>query len=105
MNELAVLFFSVFFVGFLADVFLLWQKLDWAADIRLFILVGLWLLIGKMFRLTSIATFKVTLVFLIVLSFLFIFAREHASVERIASWVYIFLAVGVIQQLWESRKK
>jgi len=105
VNELQVLLISVFFLGYFADVFLFWQKLDWGSDIRLFLLAGLWILIGKMFRLTSIATFKITLVFLLILSVFFIVTKDYPAVERMASWVYIFLVIGVIQQFLESRKK
>ena len=104
LDELRILLMGVFFLGVSADVFYIWKNLDWGSDIRLFCITAFWLVIGKMFRLTSIATFKVTLVFLVVLSIYFIFLREHPSVERLASWVYISLAIGVVQQLWESRK-
>lgn len=104
LNELQILLMSIFFLGVFADVFFIWKNLDWGSDIRLFCITAFWLVVGKMFRLTSIATFKVTLVFLVVLSIFFIFLRDHPSVERLASWVYVFLAVGVVQLLFESRK-
>ena len=105
VNELQGLLLTVFFLGFLADVFFFPSTLSYASDIRLLILSLLWLLICKTARFSSIATFKITLVFLGFLSVLFIFFREHTSVERIASWVYIYLAIGIVQQLLESRKE
>ena len=105
INELQGLLLTVFFLGYFADVFFFPSALSYASDIRLLILSLLWLLICKLAHFSSIATFKVTLLFLILLSILFIFFREHASVERVASWVYIFLAIGIVQQFIESRKK
>lgn len=97
----------VFFIGFIVDVFFMppiMSYTDWGSDIRLFLSLILWILIVKMSNFTSIATFKVTLVFLVFLSFLFIFNRESSYTERVASWVYIYLATGIIQQLFEAIK-
>lgn len=106
--ELKLAFLIVFFIGFVADAFFMTPEksyTDWVSDVRLFSLLLLWLFIGKISRFTSIATFKITLIFLIVLSFLFIFFRDSSSTERLASWIYFFLIIGVVQQFFESRKK
>ena len=102
------IFFVLFFIGFIADVFLIKPQqsyTDWSSDARLFLLLLLWLIIWRTSGFTSITTIALTLLFLTIFSFLFIFFRDHYSVERIASWIYVYLATGVIQQLLESRKK
>lgn len=106
MHELLGLLLTIFFVGLFVDNFLLPSStLSITTDIRLLLLLLFWLWIVRIFRFTSIATFKLTLVILIVLSILFIFAPEHKSVERMASWVYMLLVTGVVQQFFESRKE
>lgn len=106
MHELLGLFLTVFFIGLSVDVFLLPSStLSIATDVRLLILLFFWLFLVRTLRFTSIATFKLTLVILIVLSIIFIFAPDNQSVERLASWVYILLVTGVVQQFFESRKE
>jgi len=110
MNKiyLHLIFLAIFFSGFIVDVFFIKPEntyTDWVSDIRLFSLLFLWLIIWKISRFTSIATFKITLILIVILSFLFIFFPGNPSSERLASWIYVFLATGVIQQLFEVRKK
>lgn len=105
-NHFLSILLTFFFIGFIGDVFFLsTATLDFIGDVRLFSLVIFWLIISKFFRLTSIATFKLTLVFLIILFFLFIFFRDKPFVERVASWIYVYIFVGVVQQLYEARKQ
>lgn len=102
-----IVFLVVFLTGFIADAFFVKLQntyTDWGADARLFLLLTLWVIIAKASRYTSTATFKLTLAFLTILSFFFIFFRGHPSIERLASWVYIYMATGVIQQLFEARR-
>lgn len=107
-RRLGIVFLIIFFTGFIADVFFITPDkfyTDWVSDVRLFLLLLLWLFIVKISHFTSIATFKLTLIFLFALSFFFIFFRDHIATERLASWIYFFLFTGVIQQLFESRKQ
>ncbi|MFH1833031.1 MAG: hypothetical protein ABH816_02580 [Candidatus Levyibacteriota bacterium] len=104
----SILLLIVFFAGYITDIFFIKPVLsytDWPSDIRLFALLFLWLFIGKISNFKGMATFKLTLIFVVILSFLFIFFRTHFSTERLASWVFVYLATGVIQQLFETRKK
>lgn len=97
---------TAFFIGFVVDVFFFSSAtLDFVGDLRLFSLLLLWLFVSKLYRLTSVSTFKLTLVFLFILFFLFIFFRDKPCTERIASWIYVYLFIGVIQQLFESGKE
>lgn len=92
---------AFFAVGVMSDLFLFKTNFD----LRLFILIGLWLFIVKVYRLKSDSTFKLALVFLILLFIFFIFDYESFTTERIAVWIYLILAVGVIQQLFEIKEK
>lgn len=108
VSELHGLLLTAFLIGFFVDVFFfpaaLNNGLGYGSDLRLLFLSLFWLGIGRIAHFSSIATFKITLVFLAVLSFMFVFFPTHISIERIASWVYVYLAIGVVQQLFESRK-
>ena len=97
-----------FLIGFIVDVFLIKPPsvyTDWASDVRFLVPLILWLVVGKIARFKSSSTFILCTMFLAILSFLFIFFRDHQSIERLASWVYIYLATGVVQQFVEGRKR
>ena len=107
-SEFRTFLYLFFFIGFLADVFFIKREntyTDWGSDVRLFLLLFLWLFIWKILHYTSFTTFKLAGLFLTFLSAFFIFFRDHSSVERLASWVYIYLATGVIQQLFEVKRR
>lgn len=96
---------TFFLIGFIGDVFYFYNTLDYMSDLRLLFFVIFWLFISKVSKFSSTATFKINLVFLGLLSVLFIFFREQPSIDRVASWVYIYLFLGVLQQLFEMNKK
>jgi len=103
---LSFLFLMVFLVGFIADIFFFipaQSYTEWGSDIRLFVLLIFWLFIGKIFRFTSFTTFKLVLLYVITFSILFVFFREISAIERLSSWIYIYLATGVIQQFFEAK--
>ncbi len=96
---------SLFYIGAFVDVFLMSSPiLSYASDLRIFLLLGFWLLIVKVGRLGSRVTFKLALAFLVILFFLFIFFRTQPSVERTATWIYLLLLIGIIQQFFKTRK-
>lgn len=105
LSQTQVVALMLFSAGFIGDVFFITKTLDLGSDARLFLFVIFWLLISKVAKFSSFATFRITLFFLALLSILFIFAREHGSIERIATWVYIFLLVGIVQQFIELRRE
>lgn len=74
-------------------------------DLELAFSILTWLLVVRAFNLKSSVTFKVSLIFLGILLVLFVIARTHPLVERISTWIYLFLAVGVIQQFREITAK
>lgn len=74
------------------------------ADLRIGIIVALWIIVLNLYKLKSIATFQLTLGCISILLYLYIFARTEYSLERTATWVYMFLVVGIIQQFLELRR-
>lgn len=107
LKKFNIILLIFFFAGFIWDIFFIPltpnSYTDWVADIRLFIFLILWIFIERISSFTSIATFKLTLLFLIIFSILFVFFRQLPAIERVGSWIYIFLATGVIQQLFEAK--
>ncbi len=103
VEEFKVFLMVLFFISFIFDVFFLPSTFDLASDVRLFFLVFLWLFLSKLSHFTSRSTFKVTIGFLIILFLFFLLFPASPILDRIASWIYIFLCIGVVQQLLESR--
>lgn len=97
--RLAIL--TLFFVGIITDVFFF----PIASDIRLLLLILFWIFIIKIYNFNSTATFKVSLVYLGLLFILFIFFRNNPSLERVSTWIYLFLSIGLVQQFKEIRAK
>lgn len=105
-QELKIFLLLLFFAGFVIDVFYYpIVMLDWQSDIRLFLIISLWLFIVKVSHFSSRATFKISFGFLILLFVLLVFFSDHPGIERIASWIYVFLLIGIIQQVFESKRK
>lgn len=71
-------------------------------DVRTLLIVVFWLMTIIGFRLGSDATFKLTLVLIILLSILFAVARDAIPVEKISVLIYVLLIVGILQQLKEG---
>lgn len=75
------------------------------SDIRYFILGLLWFFITATYRLKSTHTILVVLGLIILLFFFYLFDRNSQITERIATWIYILLFFGLIQQIVEIRKQ
>lgn len=93
-----------FTIGILID-FLNYQD---NSDMRLFFLLTLGILVSRVLRLKSDATFKLAIFFLVLLFVFFIFSRASGITERIAVWLYFILIIGIVQQFFEfknSKKK
>ena len=101
--QIALLF--RFFAGFIYDVFFIVPAFTLVSDIRLFSFLLLWIFLSKISGFNSIATLKITIGLVIVMFLLFIFFPTKPVVERVASWVFMFLLIAIIQQLFESRKR
>lgn len=92
---------GIFFTGFAADIF----YFPASSDIRYFILIFLWWTVTYTLRIRSEVTFKLALGLLGLLIIFFIFAKESGVMERIATWIYLLLVYGVVQQFLEIRKE
>lgn len=87
---------TVFFAGVIIDTFL-----EFRSDLILLAFCLLWILVGRLFKFNSTITFKAVLAFLILFLILFIFSQDKGYVERIATWIYLLLAIGIAQQFRE----
>lgn len=87
---------TIFILGVIVDIFT-----NSHSDMNLLLLCALWVLVIKLFKFNSAITFKGTLIFLILLFALFIMGPDQKSIERIATWIFLFLALGIIQQFRE----
>ena len=94
----------LFILGFIEDVFYIVPTKEYGSDIRLFVLLAVWVGISLLFKFKSITNFKLLLFFLIILIFLFIFYPTSPSVERLALWVYMYFLIGIIQQFLELKR-
>lgn len=105
-NKFRNVLFFLFCIGVIIDVFYMSSlPMSYSSDLRIFFLLAVWLFVEKIWKFGSVATFKVALVFLVVLFFLFTFFRTQPSVERVATWIYLLLLIGIIQQFLEIRKE
>jgi len=95
----------LFFAGFIHDVFFIIPAFTLVSDIRLFSFLLLWIFLSKISGFNSMATLKIIMGFVLVMFFLFISSQTNPVVERVAAWVYTFLLIAIIQQLFESRKR
>lgn len=94
---------TLFFVGVAIDVFYFHDD----SDVRLFLLLLFWFYITRLYRFKVETTLKVALFFLGPLFFLFIFVNASFYSERLAVWIYMFLVLGLVQQvitLWRDEK-
>lgn len=78
-------------------------------DIRIFLIIGIYLLLLKRFLLRSTVTFFLGLVLLLLAFIQFIFITPDMLIndpiqfpgERIAVWVFIFIVIGIFQKWHE----
>jgi len=87
-------------IGILMDIFIF--KLT--SDFLIFFLTALWVLTVKFYKFEGRVSVAVALGFLILCPFLLIFKKE-AIAEKAAIWTYMFLVVGVIQEIWLLRSR
>jgi len=87
-------------IGILLDVFVF----KFTSDLVILILTGLWIGAVVGWRLEGRFSILGALIFLTMCPSLLIFKQE-AVAEKAAIWAYMFLVVGVVQQLIEFKKK
>lgn len=86
--------FTLIIFGIFLDVFFF--KIN--SDIRLFGILGLYLISILLFKLTSKITFLICLFILFAMYVGFLFSGASVITEKIAVWFVLFLTVGIIQQ-------
>lgn len=72
-----------------------------SSDLIIFTLIAFYVLISLLFKNRSRLTFSLCLVFLFILFLEYIKSGVSEKSEKIAVWLVIFIAVGVIQQ-WKK---
>lgn len=86
--------FNLIIFGILLDIFFFTIN----SDIRLFGILGLYIISILLFKLTSKITFLICLFILFAMYVGFLFSGASIITEKIAVWFVLFLTVGIIQQ-------
>ena len=88
---------TVIFLAILADIFFIRGN----SDIRIFGILGVYIISVFFYKLKSRLTFLFSLALLGIMFIEFLFTRTSESTEKAAVWLYLFLAIGIIQKLRE----
>lgn len=82
--------------GLVLDIFIF----DFTSDLVILFLVGLWILVVRLYEYEGRISIGIGMGFLIVCPFLLIF-KVDAIAEKAAIWAFMFLLVGVGRQVTE----
>ena len=99
-RKLKTLWLFLFILGAFFNIFVF----NFTSNLTILFLIGLWIISISNFRLERKVSIRLALGLLILSSFLLISGRALIS-EKTATWVYIFITIGVIQSLIENQKK
>lgn len=91
-NKIIVL--TLIFLAIIADILLI----EGSLDIRIFGILGIYLISIFFYKLKSRLTFLFSLVLLGVIFISFILTKTSASTEKAAVWLFLFLLIGTVQQ-------
>lgn len=94
-----------FVLAFIFDVFVIDFMFNFQSDLRQFVVIGIWLVICNVFGLGGRGTFILSFFILVILTPFTIFSPDNPKTDRIATYLYLFLWVGLIQSGWELYKK
>ncbi len=72
------------------------------SDFRIYGILILYIVNILLYRLNSRTTFRFSLILLGIMFLEFIFSGTSEKTEKAAVWIFLFLAVGIIQQLKEK---
>lgn len=97
-NKITVL--SIIFFAIISDIIFFTQS----SDIIFFGMLGLYLITVFIYKLKSKLTFLFCLVLLSVMYLQFIFTGTSLTTEKTAVWLFLFTAMGILQQLREGAK-
>ena len=90
-------FLTIIVLAVLADILLIPQS----SDIRIFLILGLYGISIMLYKLTGRYTFLFCLVLLGIMYIEFLFTGTSQATEKAAVWLYLFLAIGIVQKLRE----
>jgi len=93
-------FLALFFLGIIFDTFLV----SFVSNLVILFFVLWWLALNVAFKFESRFSMAIALFFLALCPFLLIFKMDDIA-EKAAIWAYMFLVVGVGQQLIEIKRK
>lgn len=71
------------------------------SDVRIFGIMGLYVLAAFFYKLKSKLTFLFCLALLGIMYIQFLFTGASQTTEKAAVWLYLFLAIGIIQKFRE----
>ena len=94
------IFFFLFIMAIVIDVFVLKKN----SDLFLIFSAFLWILTLIGFRLEYRFSILSAILFLVLSSF-FLWIQLRAIAEKLAVWAYIFLLIGIIQQIINNKKR
>lgn len=89
---------AIVFLFIVADILFVADK----SDITLFFVLGLYGLCIKRYKLTSKLTFYLCLFVLLLMFFMIILTRVSIATEKAAVWLFLLLAIGIIQGIKEA---
>ena len=86
--------FTAIVLGIVADVFFFTES----SDIRLFGILGFYILSILLFKFKSRITFLICFCFLLAMYVGFLFSGASIVTEKFAVWFVLFLTTGIVQQ-------
>lgn len=92
--------FALCIFGIIFEIFIITSTVDWL----ILLFTCLWILVIILFKFKSKITIIGVLLFLVLTPILLVMKKDFLA-EKTANWAYMFLLVGVIQLVWESRKE
>jgi len=99
VSNLRFIILFLTFLGLFLDIFIF----EFTSDLVMLFLTGLWVLSIWLYEYEGRVSIGMGLGFLILCPLLLIFDAD-AIAEKVAIWAYMFLVVGVIQQIVEYRR-
>jgi len=97
LREYKTVVISFFLLSLFVDIAFLTDN----SDIRFFILIPIYIIASRTYRFTSKRTFLLCFILTIIMGLLYLFIGPVGPTEKTAVWIYLFLAVGIIQQFRE----
>ena len=75
------------------------------SDVITFGILGIYIFILNFYQLNAKTTFSICFFILGAFSILFIFTNASNQTEKAAVWLFLFLFIGIIQELWQLKNE